>query len=68
MAKIKQQGQIWAHLSKEYIKCEWTSDTKIYMADVQGGYHLDHKSILPNSPFWISYYLLKTSQIRYTAS
>ena len=35
MSQIKQQGQKWAHLRKEYIKCDWTYDSNIWMADFQ---------------------------------
>ena len=38
MSQTKQQGQKWAHLRKYYINCGWTSDIKIWMADVQGGH------------------------------
>ena len=46
-------------MRKECLKCDCTSDTKIWMVDVQGGDILDHKSILQYSQFWLSNYLLK---------
>ena len=38
------------------------------MSDVQGGDIAAQKNVFPNTQFWLSYYLLKTSQISYTAS
>ena len=37
MAKIKVQNQKRAHSRQEYLNCDWNSDTKIWMEDVQGG-------------------------------
>ena len=36
MSQIKEQGQKWVHLRKEYLNCDQTSDTTICMADFQG--------------------------------
>ena len=43
MAKIKEQRQKRAHSRQEYLNCDWTSDTKIWMADVLGGDLSSHK-------------------------
>ena len=37
ISQIKHQGHKWAHLRREYLNCNWTSDTKMCMVDVQGG-------------------------------
>ena len=59
MSQMKQQGQNWAQFRKEFLKCDWTSDAKICMSDVQVGDLSDHKRILQNSTFWLSDYFIK---------
>ena len=59
--QIKQQGQKWAHLRKEYLNFDWAYDTKIWMTDVQGGDILASTSIFPNCQFLLSYYMLKNA-------
>ena len=50
-SQIKQQGQKWAHLRKEYLNCDWTYDSKIWMIDVQGGDISADKRVLQNTQF-----------------
>ena len=46
MSQIKLQGQKLAHLRKEYLNCDWTSDANIYMTDVHWG-----RSLVPLKDF-----------------
>ena len=39
-------GQIWSRLEEEYFPSVWTSDTKIWMKDGEGGDLSARKSIL----------------------
>ena len=69
MSQIKQQGQKWAHLRKEQINCDQNSDTKIWMANVQGGDIPAREKYFPKLSFLGKLlFAIKTSQIRYTAS
>ena len=48
---IKSQGQKLVPLEKEYIPSDWTSGTKIWMTDAQGGHLSEHKRIILNYNF-----------------
>ena len=37
MAMILSASQKWAQLDKEYLRCDWTSETNIRMAGGMGG-------------------------------
>ena len=37
MSQMKQHGKKWVHLRNKYLNFDCNSDTKIWMADIQGG-------------------------------
>ena len=63
MSQIKQQGQKWAHLRKEYLNCDWSSDTNIWMANVQGGDISARKRIFQFVNFGLVINLLKLPKL-----
>ena len=59
MSQIKQQSQKLAHMKKQEFHTNMNYDANICMAAVQQGDILAQSRNFPNSPFWLSYYLLK---------
>ena len=53
-------------IDKEYLLYKWNFGANILMIDFQGGDFLARKIFFPNYQFWLSYYLLKPSQIMHT--